>query len=187
MRRVAFLSVLLLITGVMLGGTVFHDPVASVAAAVDKTVFVTNGVDHPVPVTSSDDPARQAFAFFKNDSWDSGDDSHSVVFTVPAGKRLVIQAVSIQALLDPNGQQLITAVVQAVVNGQIEDYLMAPIFTGKATIGLNVYTVSQPTTIYADGGTEVRAGAAKSGFSGGGALNVSIHGYLIDCTVAACQ
>jgi hypothetical protein len=110
-----------------------------------------------VSVVSTDDPARHAFAFFENDSFGSPKDSHVVSFSVPSGKRLVIESVSINAGLDTGtGQKLVSTAVQAHVNGQLEDYIMAPTFTGTSTSGRDLYTVSQATRIYADGGTDVR-------------------------------
>ena len=111
--RKGLIASALVLTAVVLGASVFREQVASAADKV-QSVFVTNDASHPVPVTSADDPGRQAFAFFKSDSWDSGD-SHDVSFTVPAGKRLVIEAVSISGLLDTHGQKMLTAAVQAHV------------------------------------------------------------------------
>jgi hypothetical protein len=139
-------------------------------------------------VTSFDDPGRQAFAFFENDSFGSPEDSHSVAFTVPTGKRLVIQSVSINAGLDTGtGQKLVLTAVQAQVNGQLEDYIMAPTFSGTSTSGRDLYTVSQQTSIYTDGGTDVRVFATRNTFSGGAIFNASVQGYLIDCSAAACD
>ena len=72
------------------------------------------------------------------------------------------------------------------MNGQLEDYFMSPTFTGVSTSGREVYIASQQTTIYADGGTDVLLFASKDSSMGGGILDVSVQGYLIDCSVAAC-
>jgi hypothetical protein len=194
MRRTVIPVFVLVLASVVLGATVFREQVARAAASMPQ-VFVANDTSHPVPVreqgtvsvTSSDDPGRSAFAFFQSDSWESGEDSHHVDFTVPAGKRLVIDAVSISSSLDTHGQKMLTAAVQAHVNGQFEDYFMTPTFTGVNTSGRDVYIAGQQTTIYADGGTDVLLFGSRDSFTGAGILNVSVQGHLIDCTVAACN
>src|SRR5437588_3826786 len=116
MRRAMIPATVLVLTSVILGATVFR---AQVTRAADKLqlVFVTNDAANPVPVTSV--AGRQAFAFFKNDSFGSTEDSHVVKFTVPTGKRLVIQSVSINAALTTGtSQKLVLTAVQARVNGQ---------------------------------------------------------------------
>ncbi len=185
MRRAVIPVVVTLLAAVLLGATVFREQLASAADKV-QSVFVTNDASHSIPVTSADDPGRQAFAFFKSDSWDALD-SHDVSFTVPAGKRLVIEAVSISGLLDTHGQKMLTAAVQAHVNGQLEDYFMTPTFTGTSTSGRDVYVASQQTTVYADGGTDVLLFASKDSTTGGGILDVSVQGHLINCSTAACN
>jgi len=187
MRSGAIRIVLLVVTSTVVGAT-FSRVQAAGPAANGPSVSVTNDAAHPVPVTSTDDTARHAFAFFKSDSFLSSEDSHSVSFIVAAGKRLVIQSVSVNALLDTGtGQKLVLTAVQATVNSQLEDYLMAPTFTGTSASFRDVYTVSQPTTIYADGGTEVRVFATRNVSGSGGIMNASIQGYLIDCSVASCN
>jgi hypothetical protein len=187
MRNAAVAAAVTVLASVVLGATVFREQVASAAGKLEN-VFVTNDAAHPVPVTSADDQGRQAFAFFKNDSFGSPEDSHSVSFTVPTGKRLVIESVSINGAVDTgSGQKVVLTAVQASVNGQFEDYIMAPTFSGTSTSGRDLYTVSQPTTIYADGGTDVRVFATRNTFSGGAIMNASVQGHLIDCSAAACN
>jgi hypothetical protein len=196
MRRVAIPIVLLVLTGVVVGAEILKDQASANPNPNNPSFFVSNDAAHPVPVrhqgtvsvTSIDDTARSAFAFFRNDSFRSNEDGHVVSFTVPAGKRLVIQAVSINGLVDTGtGQKIVSTAVQARVNGQLEDYIMPPTFTGTTSGGRDVYTVSQPTTIFADGGTDVDLFAVRNVTTGGAIMNASVQGYLIDCTVAACN
>jgi hypothetical protein len=175
MRKAVISSVALVLAAVVLGTTVFREQVALAGDKV-KTVFVTNN-----------DPGRAAFAFFKSDSWQTGEDSHSVSFTVPTGKRLVIEAVSISGSLDTQGQKMLIAAVQAHVNGQLEDYFMTPTFTGTNTSSRDVFIASQQTTIYADGGTDVLLFGTRNSFSASGILNVSVQGHMIDCSAGPCN
>ena len=187
MRHTGIPVAVAVLVGVILGGTVFRDHVARAADKV-QSVFVTNDATQPVVVTSADDPGRRAFAFFQNDSFGSPEDSHVLSFTVPDGKRLVIESVAINAAVQTGtGQKIVSTAVQAHVNGHLQDYIMAPTFTGTSTGGRDLYTVSQATRIYADGGTEVLIFAVRNAFSGGAIMNGSVQGYLIDCSVAACS
>jgi hypothetical protein len=195
MKKWSFVA-LLLVGATFLGATVLREPIASAAQSVSATIVgpldgngnVKVHEQGTASVTSLDDPGRRAFAFFKNDSFGSSEDSHLVSFTVPAGKRLVIPSISINAGLDSGtGQKLVSTAVQAQVNGQLEDYIMAPTFTGTSTSGRDLYTVSQQTTVYADGGTDVKLFGVRNTFSGGAILNVSVQGYLIDCSAASCN
>jgi hypothetical protein len=191
-RQIIGGSLLLVVSGVVLGATVFRTDIAQ-ATGLAQSVVVSNTASQAVPVreqgrvsvTSTDDPARQAFAFFKNDSFGSTEDSHVVSFTVPNGKRLVIQSVVVNAGLSTGtGQKLVLTAVQARVNGNLEDYLMAPTFSGTTSGGLDIYTASQATTIYADGGTDVNVFATRNTQSGSGInlMNASVQGYVIDCS-----
>ena len=60
-------------------------------------------------------------------------------------------------------------------------------FTGVSTSVRDVYVASQQTTVYADGGTDVLLFASKDSSTGGGILDVSVQGHLIDCSAAACN
>ena len=175
MRRQGIFGALLLIgVGVGLGATVFRADIAR-ATGLGKP-------SNPVVVVN----ARTAFAFFKNESFGSPEDSHLVSFTVPAGKRLVIESVAVFGAVAP-GVTLVAIAVQAEVNGQLEDYFIAPTFTGTTTNGNDLYIASQPTTIYADGGTQVKVFATRNTMTGLGIMNASVQGYLIDCLAAPCS
>ena len=175
MKRSSVSLCFLLVGSILIGGTIFRERVAS--AAANLFVTVSNVPSQPVPTTIEN--ARHAFAVFINET-----NEDSVRFNVPAGKRLVIESVSVETGV-PAGQKLLAGVIQAHVNGDLEDYFMAPTFTG--TLGSNdIYIASQKTTLYADGGTEIVVFALRSASTGGRNLNVSIQGYLIDCLAGPC-
>jgi hypothetical protein len=184
----AFLLLLALGASV-LGATVFRDEVAT--AASSASMFVNNDAANPVPVVeqkpTAGDPGRSAFAYFENSEWGNSSSPHAE-FTVPAGKRLVIESVSVQADL-PTGQNMLSAAVQALVNGKLQDYFMAPTFTGLERLNLHRhYVASQQTTVYADAGTTVSVFAIRDSIAtDGGHFNVSVQGHLIDCTAGPCS
>ena len=94
-------------------------------------------VNTPLPVMDVDNPARQPF-------------QATVPFTVPAGKRLVIEYLSAAARTSSTCR-LLSVTLYTRVNGQEEPLIhtFTPVLTGGDTAN-NFYTVSQQTRIYAD-------------------------------------
>lgn len=178
----------LLLTTLLLGSTVAAASVfgGEFATLVEKipSMFVTNDDAHGVPVR--DVNGHNAFAFFENDSFDDGDDAHAARFTVPEGKRLVIESLSIEATL-PAGQTMILASVQARANGSFFAHHMGPTYHGQTSNNLSMFVVSQERRLYADGGGEVALSWVRNARAGGGITNASLVGYLIDCDTDACK
>ena len=190
MRRVLVSLLLLALGASVLGATVFRDEVAT--AASSASMFVNNDAANPVPVVAqkptAGDPGRSAFAYFKSSEFGSEESPHAE-FTVPAGKRLVIESVSVVANL-PTGQSMLSGSIDATVNGKLQDYFLAPTFTGVLRVNANrLFVASQQTTLYADGGTDVHVFALRDSISTSGLaiFNVSVQGHLIDCSAGPCS
>jgi hypothetical protein len=181
-------AALLVLCSAVLGATVFREQLAQAAQAI-LPVKVTNTSAEPVPVTSQDDPARNAFAFFKNERMDAGDAQHHLSIPVPAGKRLVIESVSGSAGFDTATEALVDISLQARVNSKLQDYNLSAEFDGRSPVAVYPYLWSATDTVrlYADGETNLDVFWTRNTASAGEAnLNISIQGYLIDCTTAAC-
>lgn len=107
MRKSAF-AALLVVGAVFLGATVFRAQVAAAAPAI-LNVFVTNDSSNPVPVsvqgTSSVQVADERTPFERRFDLvlDDGDFGDAEGFTVPDGKRLVVEFISARVTL-PLGQ-----------------------------------------------------------------------------------
>lgn len=174
--------------GFFLMGTLFAASVfgGEITAFVEKipAMFVTNDDGHGVPVR--DVNGRNAFAFFENDSFEDGEDAHAARFTVPEGKRLVIESFSIEAGL-PAGQTMILASVQARANGSFFVHHLGPTYHGQTSNNSSIFLVSQERRLYADGGTEVALTWVRNPRSGSGITNASLVGYLIDCDADVCK
>lgn len=184
----AALIALLAVTAAVLGATVMREPIAY-AAEKFPSFMVANTADNPVPVTSSDDPGRQAFAFFKNDKMPANDAQHYVQFTVPEGKRLVVESLSGSAGFDTSTEALVNVAVQATVNRSLQSYSLPAVFEGRSPVAVYPYlwAATDLVRLYADGGTEVTIFWTRNTSSADEAnLNVSLQGYLIDCTAAPC-
>jgi hypothetical protein len=160
---------------------------ATVDADGDLSVAGNVTVDSttPVDVTSTDDPGRMAFQRTFFGEWADGNPFASAVFDVPKGKRAVITYVSGNIKL-PAGQQLLDLTLS---NGAGLDHFFVP--TLIATTGRDHFSFSQETTIYAGGAAccsaQVVFTAQRDAFFPTGDFEVSVSGYLIDCSVAACD
>ena len=176
------------LTTLLLGSTLFAASVfgSEITAFAEKipAMFVTNDDAHAVPVR--DVNGRNAFAFFENDSYEDGEDAHAARFTVPEGKRLVIESLSIEAGL-PAGQTMVLASVQARANDSFFVHHLGPTYHGQTSNNFSIFLVSQERTLYADGGTEVALTWVRNARAGGGITNASLVGYLIDCESDACK
>ena len=128
-------------------------------------------------VQDRDNPARQPFTYFADKFWIGNVPNVSFNFTVPGGKRLVIEQVSVSAHLTASTTQKLSAEVQ-IFNGSPFTFYR---FVGTDA-GQNDFVASSQVRCYADAGTSVIILVTRSDTSGGGAdsAGVSLSGYLID-------
>ena len=129
-------------------------------------------------VQDRDNPARQPFTYAPaGQFWIGNAPNISFDFTVPGGKRLVIEQVSVIATLTASTTQKLSAEVQ-IFNGSPFTFYR---FVGTDA-GQNDFVASSQMRCYADAGISVRILVTRSDTSGGSAdvANVSLSGYLID-------
>jgi len=106
---------------------------------------------------------------------------NAVLYTVPAGKRLVIQYASMEAAL-PVGQTARMSIQILIGGGHFTHVLpmSAPTLPGFFT-GAHYTSVAQRVRIYADEGQTVRAWVQRSdGSNGSGSATFAISGYQRD-------
>ena len=159
-----------------------------------KPVLVINSPSEPVPVTGmvtvgnlganplpvrDVDNGRQPFHETGN-NFLSGDSGHAITFfTVPAGKRLIIETVSARAELAPldapNRVELITQLGNKPVFHRI---LVSK--QGVDLNGQNVFVGTHFIRAYADPGTDVQLEFAHSNASDDALASMTISGYFID-------
>ena len=180
----------LLLTTLLLGSTVAAASVfgGEFTTLVEKipSMFVTNDDAHAVPVRDLNDPGRHAFVFDQDETFQDGELTHVIQFTVPEGKRLVLEAVSMRAFL-PDEQTLVAASVQIRVNQQNLFHQLPTSSGGKNPGGLLHSLVSEARTLYADGKTEVFLRTQRSADEGAGPISASVSGHLIDCQAGVCE
>ena len=128
-------------------------------------------------VQDRDNPARQPFTYSPlGQFWIGNAPNISFQFTVPGGKRLVIEQVSVSANLTASTTQKLSAEVQ-IFGSTLTFYR----FVGTDA-GQNDFVASSQMRCYADAGTSVALLVTRSDTSVGGVnfAEVSLSGYLID-------
>ena len=127
------------------------------------------GIAAPLLVRDPDNPARQPFVATLLSV-----NPNTSFFTVPSGKRLVIEYVSGQGTL-PAGDKLLFVRLQVETQGSIVLHRFLPVLTGTEG-NVDVFLVSQQTRLYADPGSTV----ILSGPPANVIFSVTVSGYLVD-------
>ena len=184
MRRQATLGALLLIVlGVALGATVFRSDIAQATGLKQsQSVIVDNTAAEAVPVREQAalQPVQvRGFGTFAKDATFTGD---VTLYTVPAGKTLVLDSFSFQTALDPN-DHLIDGRLDVELASSTNEFLLnqPAVDEGLTTLGARVFAGAAQLTLYAGPGTDVLASAARGGSDlGGTGVVFSISGHLVN-------
>jgi len=152
-------AVAIVLAVLLLGGT-------AVAAGVQLMKNVDEPGRHPFSVQVSCDLA-DTVAFGGGST------------ALPAGKRIVVDYVSVRATL-PSGQKLLRADVSTTVAGNTQPYAVVPTFTGTDTSGNDVYVAGQQVTLYDDPNNGLNVGCTR-GPTASGAANITffINGHTL--------
>ena len=152
-------------------GTAISAPVKEMMA------FITNDETTPVPVRSvAHDGNKDIFAYEAKLGWGSAAYDCSSEIVVPAGKRLVVEHVSVQTSL-VGDDRLVSVHLRPTGLGDNRILVAVPPVYGGQAIA-NVFAASQPMRVYLDSnfamcGLKSQA-TAPAFFSG------MIWGYLVD-------
>lgn len=173
---------LIAFSAMFLGATVFRAPIAE-AAKNAMEVIVTNDATQPVPVHEQQRTTPVQAADFA--TFPTGDRFSSTVtlYTIPAGKMLIIESVSTSSHLNPN-DRVLDVRFEVNIAGFASSYTiyLQPADEGIFT-GTNVRTFrgTSVTRAYAGPGTTVTATGVRDGTSlSGTALYLAIAGQLVD-------
>jgi hypothetical protein len=165
--------------------------VVSGKVSVDNTpnVQVANTAANPALVRNVDEGSRQPFHLQLRLDLPSGTDSQSVSFTLPSGKRLVIEFVSMRGILPPNQSVFMNILTYAptLFNGQlgVGSAFHNPLVVDQGMFGVQHFVgVAQQLRIYAEPNQPVRVDIGRDlsfQFPGGEAsFTVTLSGYLVD-------
>jgi hypothetical protein len=134
-----------------------------------------NVVNTPLPVQDIDSPGRQPVTAEGSCS-DSG--CSDTVYTVPAGKRLIVEYASITANIPPGKVARWRLFAN---NGGQQVELNFPLTQPPVIFGvLSQSTAGQQVRLYADAGSEVRMNGTTSDNGTPSNYIFSISGYLVD-------
>jgi hypothetical protein len=154
-----------------------------VAAAL---VQITNTSANPVPNRDVDNGPRQAVTLTAvsattHDIEFEQQNAPGVAYTVPAGKRLVVEFVS-GNFNTPIGAHILTAFIFGnTSSGVYADYLSPNLVTAG---NFNVYQVAQPMRAYYDAGSEIFVAVSLTSETFATNGHFTLRGYLVDCTGA---
>jgi hypothetical protein len=139
---------------------------------VTGTISVGNLGDSPLPVRDVDNPARQPVSATANCSESTGTNCEATIYSVPAGKRLVIEYVSFQARV-PFGQ----VAYMSITGGPYFPFSQPAV----SFPGANVVRFAEQVRLYSEPGTTLVVQGERTG-SGLSSTNFSffISGYLVD-------
>jgi hypothetical protein len=172
---------------------IITDPGGANKAAVDAggnlhvAGQVTVDSSSPVVITSRDDPGRAAFGDLEFLDMDPGTRVANAFVDVPAGQRLVITHVTGDLVLPAVGGQTPVNVVlnfAPPAGSPSVDYHFVPSLIGTDVSGSH-FAFSQETLLYVD--DEFIISWIRSDTASTATADVSVSGYLIDCTAASCN
>lgn len=149
---------------------------AAALATAAATRAVANG-GAPARAAQGADDLKQPYQRLLVMPLDPGKFSESVSFTVPVGKRLVVEQASASASM-PTGQKVTVNV--ATTGGGLNGRAWLALAAQGAISGSDRYAAAEPLRMYADSGTAVTFQAARSDASATASLNFSIAGYLVE-------
>lgn len=163
----------------------FNVNVVNTPLPVTGTINVGNLGDSPLPVRDVDNPARQPIQ--ANIIEVPPQIPNPILFTVPAGKRMVIEYVSADIRANTQCATAPQYALRTTTGGVALNHFFQSEFTGTLGAAANeatrAYGLSQQTRIYADPNTTVTLDIRTDAFpSCAFMVNDGIHvsGYLVD-------
>lgn len=131
----------------------------------------------------ADKPARQPFQWWRSPQLPENTGSTSMTIAVPADKRLVIEFVSANVMIQATGQ-IAEVGLATTVNSNIGNFHVPLNRTGTVTIPSGTeerFEGAQQMRVYADPGTQVSVSVGRtSPFKGIAVFSVFISGYLVN-------
>jgi hypothetical protein len=152
-------------------------PVTSGAQA--SRVIVANSRTGPALVQDVDNPARAPFQVQLGNPIAAGANAPNGSFSVPAGRRLVIEHVSALVVV-PAGQRVMYTNINTFSGGGLVFHHLKAQSAGVSTATPGEgYITSESLRLYADPGTSVLVAVNRSDSAGTGFMSVSVSGYLV--------
>ena len=179
-KPIVLIGLLVVVVGVVLGATVFREPLATAATTPFQNVIVMNTTAQAVPV-GVQPTLTNRFVF--DGSMELGEVGPS--FTVPAGKVLVVEHINLSASADTDrtiGVNMIYVVGGSLAPGSERvTFMQFPLQPGPASPHSNHtnYGYDENPNIKIGAGT-VNFGLGRQDGTDFAAAIVSLSGYLVD-------
>jgi hypothetical protein len=181
MRKALVLVCLLLLGGIVLGATVFRAPVVWAAQQVDANIIgpLDNGnvrvhEEGTAQVQEKRDPFQRTVL---TDDW-GGNTFRNFTVAIPTGKVLIVQTVSVSAVVEAG--QAVRANVTAQGVGGLSNHPI-PLDREGSFSGRDLYVGTESISAYATGSFGLLASVVRNSASGsGGRVQFSVSGYLVD-------
>src|SRR5687768_12611709 len=161
----------------------------TVAGMIESTTGGFKFPDGSVQTSALADPVLSAFQAELNIHWEDGEIGGSDTLDIPAGKRLVIENLTLRATTG-NGGHFGTCDLTTRVNGVQVSHQLIPTFI-RSGVSADLYGFQNQVKIYADGSlapgdvTEISLQASRGGTQIIGNMSLTISGYLVDLPQAA--
>jgi len=204
-QTVVALALVVLAVGVNLGGTgrVIADAVKDVIVAntaahpvpvtlqgtlpaISGNVAVTNTptvnvASLPTVIFQNrDEPARQPFQRFASFQMQAPATGAGDTFTVPAGKRLVIEYVSLRTNINTGANQVVSYSLSNQGGGSLGTFSFVPQPTIDSAIGTTGYIAHGQLRAYCDPGTNVTITAVRNSTNDSDTVNYTVSGYYVN-------
>jgi hypothetical protein len=139
---------------------------------VDGKVQISNTATKPARVRDFQTPVIATDSVALNTT-----NTEVTLFTVPAGKVLVIETVSVELELQV-GQSFRGIILTVDEGGSDLDFILAPTFVAGAGGARDTYTFSGPFRLYASPGAIVKVSGSRIESTGTGFVAGALGGYL---------
>jgi len=145
-----------------------------------NSVQVANTAANPVAVTNVND-ARQPFEAKADVALVAGSNvANNPLTTVPVGKRLVIESMSLNGFV-PAGQKIENTILTANCIGVANVCVWSIVPTDEGVwSGSELFGAFQQARVYVDAGQTIMASASRSDTIGEGTATIVISGYLVN-------
>ena len=155
----------------------------AIGLAPGSSLTIANGADNPVLVRDVDErPAYQPFRTRFSVGFSIGESADLVSgYTVPAGKRLVVEDASARAFLPPG--QVAEVSLAVLVSGGVFYNRRLPLIFARRTPGISqsdVLVGGDMVRLYLAAGESLGATGGRSSEEATGSIDVQVTGYLID-------
>jgi hypothetical protein len=110
---------------------------------------------------------------------ESGGFGQSSTITVPAGRHLIIETLSLQVDVNPSGSNIEALVTYTSAGKSVTLFVPVTFASTNTSNGFDTYVAMQAVRLYADPGTSVTLSTSSPNGGSAGTTFLTVSGYLI--------